>query len=165
MPILDINSFEFISHSPEQTRRVGMRFGSLLTSGDVVCLSGDLGAGKTTLVQGVARGWGSLDKVSSPTFVLVNGYRRPDRQILHHLDAYRLRNSVDAEDLDINLMLEEGPLVMEWPERIKEILPENRLWISLSWMADEQRGMLFTSHGQHYQDLLYELRKQIYGGL
>jgi len=77
-PILDQNSFEIISRSSEQTRRVGMRLGALLKPGDVVCLQGDLGAGKTTLVQGIAAGWGSLDSVSSPTFVLVNLYRRLD---------------------------------------------------------------------------------------
>ncbi len=75
-PILDPHSCELISLSPEQTRRVGMRLGALLQVGDVLALSGDLGAGKTTLMQGIASGWGSLDAVSSPTFVLVNVYRR-----------------------------------------------------------------------------------------
>lgn len=163
MPILDPHSFEFFSHSPEQTRRVGMRLGTILHKGDVVCLSGDLGAGKTTLVQGIVRGWGSLDKVSSPTFVLVNSYRRPDHQILHHLDAYRLQNALEAEDLDPSLMLEQGPLVMEWPERIQAVIPINRLWVSLRWMADEQRGMLFTGNGSYYQNFLVELRKQVFG--
>jgi tRNA threonylcarbamoyladenosine biosynthesis protein TsaE len=69
MPILNANTLEFVSRSPEQTRRLGMRLGALMQAGDVICLSGDLGSGKTTLVQGIARGWGSLDPVSSPTFV------------------------------------------------------------------------------------------------
>ena len=90
MPILDAHTVEVFSHSPEQTRRVGMRLGALLQPGDLVCLQGELGAGKTTLVQGVAQGWGSLDPVSSPTFVLVNLYRRPEGSELFHLDAYRL---------------------------------------------------------------------------
>ena len=98
MPILDANSVEFFSHGSDQTRRVGMRLGALLAPGDVICLSGELGAGKTTLVQGIARGWGSLDAVSSPTFVLVNMYRRPDRQVLSHLDAYRMRSAQEAEE-------------------------------------------------------------------
>ena len=80
MPILDQHSFEFISRSTEQTRRLGMRLGALLRSGDVICLAGELGSGKTTLVQGIASGWGSLDQVTSPTFVLVNVYRGPDGQ-------------------------------------------------------------------------------------
>ena len=78
MPILDPHSLEFISRSAEQTRRVGMRLGGMVGSGDVICLVGDLGSGKTTFIQGFAAGWGSLDPVTSPTFVLVNLYRRPE---------------------------------------------------------------------------------------
>lgn len=87
MPILDPNSLEFFSRSAEQTRRVGMRLGALLQKGDVIALVGDLGAGKTTFVQGVAVGWGSTDAVSSPTYVLVNVYRRTDGTQFAHLDG------------------------------------------------------------------------------
>ena len=69
MPILDPFSLELFSRNPDQTRRFGMRFGALIEAGDVVCFHGGLGAGKTTLIQGIAQGWGSLDPVSSPTFV------------------------------------------------------------------------------------------------
>src|SRR5512140_2132201 len=93
MPILDVHALEFFSRSPDQTRRMGMRLGALLEPGDLICLSGDLGAGKTTLVQGIARGWGSLDSVTSPTFILVNAYRRPDGQVMHHVDAYRMASA------------------------------------------------------------------------
>src|SRR5512139_2671207 len=98
MPVLDRQSLEFISRSAEQTRRAGMRLGALLRTGDLVCLVGDLGTGKTTLMQGVSAGWGSLDAASSPTFVLVNVYRRPDGKRLYHLDAYRLSGAGEAED-------------------------------------------------------------------
>ena len=90
MPILDDRSLEFLSHSPEQTRRLGVRLGELLKDGDLICLAGDLGSGKTTLAQGIARGWGSLDPVTSPTFVLINEYRRADDTRLYHFDAFRL---------------------------------------------------------------------------
>src|SRR5512136_2821752 len=116
MPILDSRTLEFFSRSPEQTRRLGIRLGALLRMGDVVCLEGELGSGKTTLVQGLAQGWGSLDHVSSPTFVLCNIYRRPDGANLSHLDAYRLQDAREGEDLDIDLMLEGGALVVEWAE-------------------------------------------------
>jgi tRNA threonylcarbamoyladenosine biosynthesis protein TsaE len=164
MPILDPNALEFFSRSPEQTRRLGLRLGALLKAGDVVCLSGDLGAGKTTMVQGIARGWGSLDGVSSPTFILVNVYRRMDGQELHHLDAYRMRDAFEAEDLDIPLMVEKGPLVMEWPERILGVVPPENLQVSMRWMADEHRGMLLTGRGRRSQALLTVLRRQMYGG-
>src|SRR5512136_2273788 len=105
MPILDAHAFEFFSRSPEQTRRVGMRLGALLRPGDLVCLQGDLGAGKTTLVQGMAGGWGALDAASSPTFVLVNVYRRADEAAFYHFDAYRIESPGEAEELDLDDLL------------------------------------------------------------
>jgi tRNA threonylcarbamoyladenosine biosynthesis protein TsaE len=164
MPILDARTLEFFSRSPEQTRRLGARLGALVEPGDVICLSGDLGAGKTTFVQGVAQGWGSLDVVSSPTFVLVNMYRRADGNRLYHLDAYRLGSALEAEDLDLELMLESGPLIVEWPERILPVLPGNRLWISLRYLADEQRGMAFTAEGERFVEVLADFRKRVFGG-
>lgn len=68
-----------------------MRLGSELKTGDVICLQGNLGAGKTTFVQGLAQGWGSIDAVSSPTFIIVNEYRRATGGQIFHLDAYRLK--------------------------------------------------------------------------
>jgi tRNA threonylcarbamoyladenosine biosynthesis protein TsaE len=154
---------EFISRSPEQTRRVGMRLGALLRSGDVICLVGDLGSGKTTFAQGIASGWGSLDAVSSPSFVLVNVYRGPKGARLFHLDAYRLSGAVEAEDLDIDAMLESGPLVVEWAERIQEVLPGEHLWVSLHYVSEEQRDLVFSGRGKHYEDILAFLRRQIFG--
>jgi tRNA threonylcarbamoyladenosine biosynthesis protein TsaE len=141
-----------------------MRLGALLQKGDVICLSGDLGAGKTTLVQGVARGWGSLDAATSPTFILVNTYRRPDGQLLHHLDAYRMQSALEAEDLDLDLMLEQGPLVLEWPERIESAIPTERLSFQLRWMTEDQRGMVVSARGARYESMLAQLRRKIYGG-
>ncbi|HZU86035.1 MAG TPA: tRNA (adenosine(37)-N6)-threonylcarbamoyltransferase complex ATPase subunit type 1 TsaE [Anaerolineaceae bacterium] len=164
MPILDARTLEFFSRSAEQTRRLGMRLGALLQPGDLVCLTGDLGAGKTTLVQGIAQGWGTLDAVSSPTFVLVNTYRRPDRLNLYHMDAYRLANAAEGEDLDLDLMLTSGALVVEWAERILSVLPRQRLSVKLRWIADEQRGMVFIPEGAHYEKLLAEFRRQAFGG-
>ncbi|MBA4420019.1 MAG: tRNA (adenosine(37)-N6)-threonylcarbamoyltransferase complex ATPase subunit type 1 TsaE [Anaerolinea sp.] len=165
MPILDANSLDFFSHSADQTRRMGIRLGSLLGKGDIICLSGDLGAGKTTLVQGIARGWGSLDAVSSPTFILVNVYRRPDGTTLSHLDAYRLQSALEAEDLDLEPLMENGPVVIEWPERIAEVLPNERLWVSMRWLADEQRGLLFKGTGKKYLDMIHKMKKFGYGGV
>ena len=165
MPILNAKTLEFFSHSPEQTRRAGMRIGAMLQPGDLICLSGDLGAGKTTLVQGLAQGWGSLDAVSSPTFVLVNVYRRLDGAHLYHLDAYRLRNADDALDLDLDTLLETGALVVEWPERIVGALPQACLWVQMRYLDDEQRGMVFEPRGGRYERMVMELRRKTYGGL
>ncbi len=163
MPILDHRNFEFFSHGPDQTRRLGIHLGGYLQRGDVICLEGNLGSGKTTLVQGIAQGWGSLDPVSSPTYVIVNEYRRPDGQTLSHLDAYRLANALEAEILDIDLMLTRGPIVVEWPERIQEVLPDAHLWIRLRYTSVEHRAMLISPRGPHYQNLVETLQKQLYG--
>ncbi len=164
MPILDPHSIEVISRSPEQTRRVGMRLGSLIKQGDVICLSGDLGSGKTTLVQGLSAGWGSSDSVSSPSFVLVNVYRRPDGCRLYHLDAYRLSGPAEAVDLDLDNMIESGPMVVEWAERVRGALPGEHLWVKLVYVEENQRDLLFSARGEHYQQVINALRKGVYGG-
>lgn len=162
MPILSTNSFEVISRSPEQTRRFGMRLGGMLEPGDVVGLSGDLGAGKTTLVQGIAAGWGSPDPASSPTFVLVNTYRRPTDGRLFHLDAYRISGPAEAIDLDLEILLEQGPLVIEWVERIQAALPKYGLWVKMNWIDDFHRDLLLKADGERYLTLLEILRKEIF---
>jgi tRNA threonylcarbamoyladenosine biosynthesis protein TsaE len=163
MPILDAHTFEFFSKSPEQTRRLGIRLGALLQAGDLVCLQGDLGAGKTTLVQGVARGWGSLDEVSSPTFVLVNSYRRPDGGRLAHFDAYRVETLAEAEELDLDGLLARGPLLVEWAERVEPILPGDRLWAWLEYESEEHRSMRLKACGSRYESLLESLQQDLYG--
>ena len=164
MPILDPHSLEIISRSTEQTRRVGMRLGALLQPGDLVSLVGDLGSGKTTLVQGIAAGWGSLDPVSSPTFVIVNVYRHTDGIRLYHLDAYRLNSSNEALDLDLENMLDQGPMIVEWAERVQTVLPDQGLWVHLNYIDEVQRDLIFSARGQYYEDLLSRFRKLVYGG-
>jgi tRNA threonylcarbamoyladenosine biosynthesis protein TsaE len=155
---------DFFSRSPDQTRRIGMRLGGSLQAGDVICLQGDLGAGKTTFVQGVALGWGSLDAVSSPTFILVNVYRRGDEARLFHMDAYRLDSTPEAEELDLDAMLNEGPLLIEWPERIDGLVTGERLWIQFEHVDEEEREMKFKATGKRYDNLLEVIRQGVYGG-
>jgi len=155
---------DFFSRSPEQTRRIGARLGSMLRPGDVICLQGDLGAGKTTFVQGVALGWGSRDSVSSPTFIIVNEYRHSKPGSLFHMDAYRLDSTPEAEELDLDSMLADGALLIEWPERMDGIIPEENLWIALEYVDDEEREMKFKAVGKRYDGLLESLRHAIAGG-
>ena len=163
MPILDAHTLDFFSRSPEQTRRIGKRVGGALQTGDVICLQGELGAGKTTFVQGIAQGWGSVDSVSSPTFILVNVYRRADQSQLFHMDAYRLDSTLEAEELDLYSMLADGPLVIEWPERMAGLIPTERLWIKFEHVDDEEREMRFKSSGKRYDELL-EVVRHAFGG-
>jgi len=155
---------DFFSRSPEQTRRIGMRLGGALQVGDVICLQGDLGAGKTTFVQGVAQGWGSRDSVSSPTFILVNIYRRDNHDQLFHMDAYRIDSAPEAEELDLDSMLADGALLIEWPERMDGIVPEEHLWISFEYIDDEEREMKFKASGKRYDELLEVVRHAVVGG-
>ena len=163
MPILDEHTLDFVSRSPEQTRRIGMRLGALLKQGDLVCLQGDLGAGKTTLVQGMAQGWGSLDPVSSPTFVLVNVYRRAEDGQFFHMDAYRIESAAEGEELDLLAMLDAGPLLIEWAERLKAILPREYLWVNLEHVNEEHRQMRFVARGKRYDSLVFELQHALFG--
>lgn len=163
MAVIEKGSFEVISRSPTQTRRIGMRLGEMLMPGDVIGLEGNLGAGKTTLVQGIASGWGSYDSVSSPTYVLVNVYRRLDRKQLFHLDAFRLKSPEEAIDLDIDAMLDQGPLLVEWADKIEEALPEDFLWINMRFINDEQRDFIVHARGERHKNLLERFREEIYG--
>jgi tRNA threonylcarbamoyladenosine biosynthesis protein TsaE len=158
MPILDQYAVEMISRSPEQTRRIGTRLGALLSAGDLVGLSGDLGSGKTTLVQGIVQGWGSLDIVTSPTFVLVNVYQKGRDHHFYHMDAYRLQAPSEGEDLDIDHMLQDSPLVVEWVEHVRAVLPRDGLWVDMRWIADEQRGIIFSPVGDYYQKMVAQFR-------
>ena len=155
---------DFFSRSPEQTRRVGSRLGGVLQAGDVICLQGELGAGKTTFVQGIAQGWGSLDSVSSPTFILVNMYRRADQSQLFHMDAYRLESTLEAEELDLDSMLAQGALLIEWPERMNGLIPTERLWVNLEHIDEEEREMKFKASGNRYDELLEVIRHGTFGG-
>lgn len=164
MPVLDLHSLDFFSRSPEQTRRIGARLGEALRVGDVICLQGELGAGKTTFVQGVARGWGSVDAVTSPTFILVNEYRRAGSARLFHMDAYRIVSIPEAEELDLDSMLADGALLIEWPERIDGLVPAENLWIRLEHVDEEEREMKFKASGKRYAELLEVLRHAAFGG-
>lgn len=163
VPILDQHTFDFFSRSAEQTKRIGARLGRGVERSDLICLQGELGAGKTTFVQGIAQGWGSLDGATSPTFVLVNEYRRPDGALLFHLDAYRLDSALEAEELDLDRLLNEGALVIEWPERMQSVLPQEEMRVVLEHVADEQRRIQFTARGSRYDQLLEQLQREMFG--
>ncbi len=163
MAVIEKGSFEVISRSPTQTRRVGMRLGELLLPGDVICMEGNLGSGKTTLVQGIASGWGSYDSVTSPSYVLVNVYRRLDQNQLFHLDAYRLSGAEEALDLDLDAMVSQGPMLVEWADRIQEALPDEYLWIKMRLINEEQRDFIVHAKGERHKDILDRFRGDIYG--
>ena len=164
MPILDEHSLDFWSHSPEQTTRFGARLGELLLPNDLLTLSGELGAGKTTFISGLARGWGTVDQVTSPTFVLVNDYRRPDGLHLWHLDCYRLNSGAEAVAFGFDdLLASGGIMVIEWPERIEPVLPAERLRLAMRFEDETRRGLRLDAVGARAQALLDQFRRSAFG--
>jgi tRNA threonylcarbamoyladenosine biosynthesis protein TsaE len=141
--------FDVVSRAPEETQKVGAALAELLVPGDVVSLTGDLGAGKTTLVQGAARGLGTSDHVASPTFVLVREYRGPVP--VYHLDVYRLDRLQEVIDLGFEDLLDpSGVMFVEWGDAIEAVLPEQFLEIELTVPQDEDRRLRFRGRGSSW---------------
>jgi len=165
LPILKPNELDIISHSAEQTRRYGARLGALLKAGDVICVSGDMGAGKTVFISGIGTGWGSTTPVTSPTFNLVHEHQREkDDQRLYHLDCYRLEGPRDVESIGLDDILDgSGVVVIEWPERIERLLPENMLWLELRTIEDFRRNFIFEGNGPRYEELINQFREATFG--
>jgi tRNA threonylcarbamoyladenosine biosynthesis protein TsaE len=105
-----------VTHSPAETEAFGERVGKRLRKGDLVLLTGELGAGKTTFVRGVARGAGSTAPVASPTFQLVRMYAGPVQ--LAHVDLYRIETPSELADLGLDELLDQGAVVVEWGDRL-----------------------------------------------
>jgi tRNA threonylcarbamoyladenosine biosynthesis protein TsaE len=166
MPILDEHMLDFVSHSPAQTHRLGARMGLLLRAGDVLCLEGELGTGKTHLAQGIGHGMGIDGPITSPTFTLIAEYQPPKpAPVLYHIDMYRLGEAVD-EALALGLddyLAGDGVCVIEWADRIVPALPAERLWIHLSHLDASKRGIVMTASGARYDDLLREFRRTAFG--
>ena len=163
MPIMDSQSLDFISYSYDQTLRYGVKLGQILRSEDVLCLSGQMGAGKTSLAIGIARGWGSLETANSPSYILVNEYTRADGAKLHHMDCYRLNNLVDGDHIGIDERLTSGAIVMvEWPENIQPMIPEKQLWITIKYISEEKRSIEVRANGDRFVKLLSEFRKSAF---
>jgi tRNA threonylcarbamoyladenosine biosynthesis protein TsaE len=154
-----VETIEFISYSVAQTTATGRRLGERLRAGDVICLSGNLGAGKTALAKGIGAGWGALETMTSPTFTLIHEHHRArDDQTLYHVDCYRLEGHADAWGIGLeDLFYGDGPVVIEWPENIREALPPDHLWIALDFLGDTQRHLTARATGEHYRALLAAL--------
>jgi len=151
-----VTILDTVSHSEEQTRRLGRRLGELLGPDDVVLLSGPLGSGKTRLAQGIALGLGIEDPVTSPTFALVHEYS--GRMRLYHLDFYRM----ERPDEILHLGFEEyfyggGVTVAEWPEQVVG-LPCEHLLVRCKPISETKRGLRFEPHGARYDALVATVR-------
>ncbi|AEG14163.1 Uncharacterized protein family UPF0079, ATPase [Desulfofundulus kuznetsovii DSM 6115] len=153
------------TRSAGETEEFGRLLASVLLPGDVLCLHGDLGAGKTVLARGIARGLGITGPVTSPTFTLINEYS--GRLPLYHMDAYRLDGPGDMADLGYEeYFYGDGVTLVEWAGRIEEVLPSKRLDIYLKGFPGEPelREILFIPRGKRYEELVKELSALVCAG-
>ena len=147
----------FDSRGPGETRRLGARLGRLLRPGDTVLLSGDLGAGKTVFVQGIARGMGFQGSVSSKSFVLLGEYQGRDSK-LYHADLYRLEAPEQADELAVDEYCAGGVLVAEWPERAPHVFSPEQLRVRFEVTGERSRTLTVESEGERPRKLLELLR-------
>lgn len=115
----------------EDTFQIGELLGKKLTPGTVICLEGDLGVGKTVFVKGIAKGLGIVEPVSSPTFTILQEYRE-GRIPLYHFDAYRIEDPEEMYEIGFeDYLFGDGVCFIEWASQIRELLPEDALWITI----------------------------------
>lgn len=154
MILAPTNVVEILSTNVEQTQALGARLGQVVQAGDVIALQGDLGAGKTNFAQGIARGLGVSEDVNSPTFILANEYTS-GRLSLYHVDAYRVQDAAEAEGFGLDdYLYGDGVTVIEWAERVRDALPQDRLWIELEYMSENERLLRVTAAGNRAFSLL-----------
>lgn len=134
---------KFITTSKNQTQKLGEEFAKELRGGEIICLSGELGAGKTTFAQGLLKGLKVKGPYTSPTFVVMKKYEH-----VYHIDAYRIKDR-DLLELGWEEMLADNLpaggniIVVEWAERVRKIIPNNAIWIKFKWLDENKRELKF----------------------
>lgn len=164
-PILTERSFDLITHSATQTLAVGEKLGQLLRAGDIICLQGELGSGKTCLTQGIGAGMRVSGTIHSPTFVFVSEHASVQAgPSLYHVDLYRISDYSEVYSLGLeDYMYGDGVTVIEWAERAYEILPPNRLWVTLSYTDFTKRTLIIEASGTRYLEMLLALKSILFG--
>lgn len=150
------------SNSPDETFRIGARIGSELNSGDVIGLIGELGAGKTYLIKGIAKGAGcqNANIVTSPTFTFIHIYA--GKVPIYHVDFYRVKDYKELKDIGAeDVIYGDGIALVEWADRAIEALPADRLMIRLKHAGDDVREIKFEAEGRSSLRLLKTISKRI----
>jgi len=133
---------EIISNSPDETLEIGKKIAAHLCPGSVAALSGALGSGKTKLSNGIALGLGISENLTSPTYTIINEYENMNKEssVLYHIDVYRLNNETEFEDIGgRDILNSNGISIIEWSERIKELLPKDAITVSIKITGAESR--------------------------
>jgi len=152
-----MNQPEITSRSPEETQDFGARLGELAQPGDILLLVGELGAGKTCLTQGIARGLGIREYATSPSFVVVRELY--GRLPLYHMDFYRLENLEEIADLGPDdYFYGQGVSVVEWADKGLSLLPPEHLLVEMSYVSDTGRRLKLKARGKRYRELVAELK-------
>ena len=153
-----MSHLEIISHSPEETQKIGVRLGELALPGDIFLLVGGLGVGKTCLTQGIAWGLKIKEYAASPSFVLVRELH--GRLPLYHIDFYRLDNLEEIAELGLgDYLYGKGVCVLEWAEKGLSLLPAERLLIEMGYLSDTERSLKFKPGGKRYEKIVSQLKK------
>jgi len=155
-----MESLKLTSRSPEQTQLLGSHLGELAHQGDVFLLTGELGTGKTCLVQGIARGLAVNEHAFSPSFVILREYH--GRLPLYHVDLYRLDSADEIADLGLEeYFFDDGVCVVEWAEKGMRVVPRDNLLITIQYVpgSPAARFISLDPHGNRYQDLIGQLQQ------
>jgi len=154
---MKLSHLDLISHSPEQTQRIGARIGELALPGDIFLLVGRLGTGKTCLTQGIARGLNIKEHALSPSFVIMRELY--GRLPLYHIDLFRLDHVEEIEELGLDdYLYGKGVCVVEWAEKGLSVLPTEHLLIQIDYLSDTERSFRLEPRGKRYQELLTQLK-------
>jgi tRNA threonylcarbamoyladenosine biosynthesis protein TsaE len=156
----EMDNFRVVTRSPDQTRKLGRLISEILQGGDILLLSGNLGAGKTHLVQGIAFGLGVQEYACSPSFMIAREYH--GRLALYHLDLYRLDHIEEIVDLGIDEYFRPGAVcAIEWAEKGGGALPGDNLVIYMEHLGGDSRRVTFIPAGKRYTDLTGKLKDLI----
>lgn len=137
-----MNSIEYTSNSAEETQRIGEQIGNALEKGNCIALHGDLGSGKTTFTQGLAKGLGITTHLSSPTFIIMRAYMIAKfKTMFYHVDLYRTKDENDAKGIGLDeILLDNNSIVViEWPEKISQLIPEKTKHIYFEYLEEDKR--------------------------
>lgn len=157
-----MNTIKYISHNEEETKKIANSLAKLLQKGDIIILSGDLGAGKTKFTEGILSFFGLEDEISSPTFNIVNEYKTNDIN-LYHFDIYRLEDIDEFYEIGGEEYFEKGICIIEWGELLNPILPKDYILIKIEPVQNNINSRLFTiqSHGSKFDNYLKILEKEV----
>jgi tRNA threonylcarbamoyladenosine biosynthesis protein TsaE len=153
-----MNHLEIISHSPEQTQKIGVSIGKLALPGDNFLLVGGLGAGKTCLTQGIAWGLDIKEYAASPSFVVIRELK--GRLPLYHIDFYRLDHLEEIAELGLDdYLYGNGVCVVEWAEKGLGLLPPEHLLIEMNYVSDTERSLKLKPSGKRYRQIVAQLKQ------